>query len=249
MIATRTLSARWRALPLLAAVPLVMCAFAGARAAPLSLLEVINGDYSAGLFGSHRAGEFAANVPDALPDGDHAEPREHVHGGLQQLHAADVREQEPDREDHDADGARGDPDLALDAERLGAGAGVGDHQRGEHGDDDGGGGDALAVQREIAGYGGEHDPLLDAVERGVEEGAERGALAGHPRVAPIEGVHDGADDERDAAEHEQLPPDEDRGEDVQREPGERDRVGREARLDEPVAHELAALGGAERDAP
>ena len=54
-------------------------------------------------------------------------------------------EHQADREDHDAHRPRGDADLALHAERLGAGAGVADHQRGEHRDDDRGRRDAVAA--------------------------------------------------------------------------------------------------------
>jgi hypothetical protein len=36
----------------------------------------------------------------------------------------------------------------------------------------------------------------------------------------------------------------DGGHDAQREAGQRDGVGRQTRLDEPVAHDLAPLGGA-----
>ena len=86
------------------------------------------------------------------------------------------------------------------AERLGAGAGVGDHQRGEHGDDDRGDRQVVAAAGELVGDGGEHDALLDAVERRVEEGAERRALARHPRVAAVERVANRADDERDPAQ-------------------------------------------------
>ena len=85
--------------------------------------------------------QLPAHVADALDDGDHRQPGEHVDGRLEQFDVEDagaLREHQPGRQDHHAHGAVGDADLALDAERLGAGARVGDHQRGEHGDDDGG---------------------------------------------------------------------------------------------------------------
>ena len=74
------------------------------------------------------------------------------------------------------------------------------------------------------------------------------ALAGHARVAAVERVHDRADDEGEPAEEEELFPDQDSREHVQREPGQRDRVGRQARLDQPVADELATFSGADRSA-
>ena len=67
------------------------------------------------------------------------------------------------------------------------------------------------------------------------------ALARHPRVAAVERVADRADDERDAAEEEVLLPDEHGGDDAEGEAGERDRVRREPRLDQPVAHERLVL--------
>ena len=92
------------------------------------------------------------------------------------------------------------PDLALHAERLGAGAGVGHHQRREHRDHDGGHGGVVAGLGELEGDGGEHDALLHAVQRRVEERAEARALARHARVAAVERVADGADDERQPAQ-------------------------------------------------
>ena len=130
---------------------------------------------------------------------------EHVDGGREQLEVARsaLGEQQADREDHDAHRAAGDADLALDAQRLGAGAGVADHQRGQDGDD------ARRRRRTAcrasAKYGGDRgqdDALLDAVQRRVQERAERRALARHARVAAVERVADRADDERDAAEEE-----------------------------------------------
>ena len=61
--------------------------------------------------------QLAAHVPDALHDGDDGESREHIHRGLQEFHIEDagaLREHETGRQDHDADGAVGDADLALD---------------------------------------------------------------------------------------------------------------------------------------
>ena len=83
-------------------------------------------------------------------DGDDGESRQHIHRGLQEFDVEDpgaLREHQADRQDDHAHGAVGDADLALDAERLGAGTRVGDHQRGEHGDDDGGDREVVAGVR------------------------------------------------------------------------------------------------------
>ena len=64
---------------------------------------------------------------------------EHVDRRRQQLEVAEpapLAKTSPTERITTRTGAVGDADLALDAERLGAGARVGDHQRGEHGDDD-----------------------------------------------------------------------------------------------------------------
>ena len=72
------------------------------------------------------------------------------------------------------------------------------------------------------------------------------ALARHPRVAAVEGVHDRADDEGDAAEEVELLPDQRRGQQVEREAGQRDRVGRQPRVDQAVSHHRAPLDRRER---
>src|SRR3954453_15196248 len=184
-------------------------------------------------------------MKDALQHGHRAERREHVHGRCEQ---PEVGEQDADRQDHDAHGAAGDPDLAIDAERLGPGAGVADHERGEDGEHGRGGRHLVVLRGEHRGDRGEDDALLDAVERRVEERAELRALARHARVAPVHRVADGADDEGDAADDEKLLPDQDGGDDVQHQAGDRDRVRREPRLDQAVADHLAARALAHRRA-
>ena len=77
-------------------------------------------------------------MEDALEDGDDRHRGQQVDGRLDRL---EVAEHEPGGQHDDAHGAVGDADLALDAQRLGAGARVGDHQRGEHGQDDDADGD------------------------------------------------------------------------------------------------------------
>src|SRR6202023_3660276 len=59
---------------------------------------------------------------------------------------------------------------------------------------------------------------------------------------------DRADDEGDAPEEEEPFPHKHRGEDIQREARERDRVRRQSRLDQAVADELAAFSVADRGA-
>src|SRR6476620_11311217 len=181
--------------------------------------------------------EFRANVEDALQDRDRAQGREHVDRRGEQ---AEVGEQDADREDHDAHRAARDPDLALDAQRLGAGAGVAHHQRREDRQHRRGGGDLVALRREDRGDRGEDDALLDAVERRVEKRAELRPLARHARVAAVERVAHRSDDERDPADDVQLLPDEDRGDDVEDQAGDRDGVRRQPRLDQAVLHHLAS---------
>src|SRR4051794_1882798 len=195
--------------------------------------------------GAGARAELRADVEDALQHRHRAERHEHVHGRCEE---AEVGEQDADRQDHDAHGAARDPHLALDAERLGARAGVADHQRREHGGDRRGRGDLVAVRGEHRGDRGEDDALLDAVERRVEERAELRALARHARVAPVHRVAHRADDEGDAADDEELLPDQHGGDDVQDQAGDRDRVRREPRLDQAVAHDLAARARADRRA-
>src|SRR5262245_51079565 len=93
-------------------------------------------------------GQLMTNVPDTLHVRERGSRGEHVDGGLEQLEVAEpvaLREDEADRQDHDPDRPRRKPDLALDAERLGPGPRVGDHQRPEHGDDAGGRRDRVAA--------------------------------------------------------------------------------------------------------
>ena len=92
------------------------------------------------------------------------------------------------------------PDLAVHAERLGAGADVGDHlgraHEDEHGDD---GAPLRALAHEVDDEGRGHHELRDAVERGVEERAGRGGPGAGARDRSVERVaerRDDADDER-----------------------------------------------------
>src|ERR1700690_1214938 len=128
MIATRTLSC-WRpALPFVwAAWPLVVLTCR-------SLPEFPERGYPARRAGL-RSAQLAPDVQNALQDGDRAENREYVDRHDQQVEVAErgaAGEDQADREDHHAHRAGRDADLALDAERLRARAGIGHHQRGEH---------------------------------------------------------------------------------------------------------------------
>jgi hypothetical protein len=147
-------------------------------------------------------------------------------------------EHEPRREDHDADRAGREADLALDPQRLGAGAGVGNHQRSEHRGNRRGGRDLVVPRRKVGANRCQHDAFLEPVERRIEERAEWRSLTRHPRVASIERVHDRAHDERDPGKKEQPSDQEPRGGEVERKARERDRVGGQARLDQTVAHQL-----------
>ena len=71
-------------------------------------------------------------------------------------------------------------------------------------------------------------------------------LAGHARVAPVERVADRADDERDAARDPPALQDQHRGDDAEREAGERDRVRRQPRLDQTVAELRLVVAGPSR---
>ena len=189
--------------------------------------------------------QLAPHVPDALEDGERGQRGHHVDRRREQVDVADQApgEHQADRKYHHADRPGGDADLALDPERLGPGARVGDHQRAEHDDHAGRGREVFARRGEVAGDGGEHDALLDPVEGRVEEGAEQRALARHPRVAAVERVHHRADDERDAAEDEQPLGDQDGGDQVADQADHRDRVRRQPRLDQPVAGLIPELLG------
>ena len=63
------------------------------------------------------------------------------------------------------------------------------------------------------------------------------------KVAAVERVHDRADDEGEAAEHEVAVDDQHRGGEVEHEPGHRDRVRRQPRLDQAVAGGRCAARG------
>src|SRR3954447_12306659 len=137
-------------------------------------------------------------MPYTLDRGDDGQHRDQVDRGSQKLEIAEPGTLGEDQADGEYDyphGTRRQADLALDPERLGAGPGVGDHQRAEHGDDAHRGGEILAGGGEVAGDRGEHDSLLDPVQGRVEEGTEERPLARHARVATVERVHNRAEDE------------------------------------------------------
>jgi hypothetical protein len=183
-------------------------------------------------------------VPYPLRDGERGQPRHHVDRRLEQVHPVDQlpgREHKADREDHHSHRPRREADLALDAQRFGARACVGDHQRAEHRGHARGRGDGVPAVGEVPGDGREDDALLNPIEGRVEESAEERPLPRHARVAAVERVHDRADDERHAAEDEEVAYDKHRGGEVESKAGERDRVRRQPRLDQPVARERAPL--------
>src|SRR5690348_338113 len=177
-------------------------------------------------------------MPYPLEGGEYRQGGDRVDRRRQQFEIAQtgsLGEQQSDRKYHHADRPGRQSDLAFDPERLGPGAGVGDHQREEHGGDAHRRGERAPFNREVAGDGGEHDPLLDPVERRVEEGAEEAALARHPRVAAVEGVADRAEDEGDPGEEEETLGDQHGGDQVAEQADHRDRVRGEAGVDQPVA--------------
>ena len=68
--------------------------------------------------------------------------------------------------------------------------------------------------------GGQHDPFLERSSVESRNAPNGGALARHARVAPVERIHDRADDKRDTAEEEVALPDERGGEHIQRQAGQ-----------------------------
>src|SRR4051794_1086987 len=184
------------------------------------------------------AGKLVSHMPYPLEGGENRQCRDHVDRRGQQFEVAQTGppgEDQADRKYHHADRPRRNSDLALDPERLGPGAGVGDHQRAEHRDHAHRRGEVAPFGGEVAGDGSEHDPLLDPVEGRVEEGAEEGPLARHPRVATVERVHHRAEDEGDAGKEEEALRHQCGGDRVAGRPPRRDRVGGGAGLDQPAA--------------
>src|SRR4051794_13224639 len=190
------------------------------------------------------AGKLVSHMPYPLEGGENRQCRDHVDRRGQQFEVAQtgpLGEDQADRKYHHADRPRRNSDLALDPERLGPGAGVGDHQRAEHRDHAHRRGEVAPFGGEVAGDSGEHDPLLDPVEGRVEEGAEEGPLARHPRVAAVEGVHHRAENEGDAGKEEKALGDQRGGDQVAEQAHHRDRVRGESGLDQPVARIGAQL--------
>src|SRR5436190_19108683 len=145
------------------------------------LLERVRRLYASNRASLHGADapQLAPDVPDALDRGDRRQRGDHVDRGCEELEVAEpgpLREHQPGGEDDDPDRPGRDTDLALDADRLGSGARVGDHQRPEDGDHAERGGDGVAAVGEVPGDRGEDDPLLDPVERRVEERTEQASL-------------------------------------------------------------------------
>src|SRR4051794_41559292 len=111
MIATRTLSCWRRGPPLWPVWPslLVKCVPSFNWRGRLPRLRETTPRRTALLQGL-AADQLAAHVPDALADGHDGEHGQDVDGDLE--HVADVAEDEARGQDHDADGAVGDADLA-----------------------------------------------------------------------------------------------------------------------------------------
>ena len=118
--------------------------------------------------------------------------------------AEDARDRETGAEEDEALRARGDPDVAADADDLGLGAGVGDHgseRDGETGEAGDGG--------EPRDRGTERDArvgkvLAGPVERRVEERPELRRLAGRASQCAIEEIEDAEGEHQDARDEPQL---------------------------------------------
>ena len=143
--------------------------------------------------------------------------------------------------------AVGDADLALDAERLGAGAGVGDDERRHHGDDD------RRDRQLVAALGERRGDARSArcpprCGRASSPGTRRTACpcptCASSRRRACRMIEPTMND--DAADEELVLPDEHGGDDVEREARHRDRVRRQARRDQPVAQ---TARGARRRSP
>ena len=173
------------------------------------------------------------------------QPGEHVDGGLEQLEVEDpgaLGEHQADRQDHDAHGAVGDarPCTRRRAPRRGRGCRRPSARRARRRR-------RRRPRRRCRPAENWTATAVSTMPSSMRSSVESRnapklrALARHARVAAVERVADRADDERDAAEEVVLAEHEHGGDDAQREAGERDRVRRQARLDEPVAHQRLVL--------
>src|SRR5215470_6177299 len=178
------------------------------------------------------SGKLLANVQDALDDREPGSHREHENRPRQ---ASPRREHESGSDEYDTLGARAKPDIALQSERLGAGARVRDEERADdcrNGEHDG---PVLPVTREDERDCSEHRTLAYAVGGGVDERAERSRLAAHAGECTVEDVEQRAHDEDEGCEpvDEQrvgavLERHEDRRQETQRDACRREDVRRDA---------------------
>src|SRR5919199_6449281 len=141
--------------------------------------------------------KLPAHAPHALA---YREPRRRGQGADRPDERAPRSEDEPDGDDDDALGAAPYADVAAQAERLGASAGVADEERARDGPEGEADADEIVVPGEDERDRAEDDALADAVGGRVEEGAEGRALAARPRERAVEDVEDRADDEDAGAE-------------------------------------------------
>ena len=142
-------------------------------------------------FGGFLRGALHVGEADAVDHGDGGED------GQNPQHGSHAVGEGADDDQHDALGALHEADLAGGDERLGAGAGVADHDRGGHDE-----GDQHHVE-EAVGAGvvdqqAEEDRHVGvAVDDGIEKRAEEGDLVGGARHAAVHHVKDaGADDDQ-----------------------------------------------------
>ena len=179
--------------------------------------------------------QLLADVQDAL---EHRDPRGHGEQIDRPLEPAPRREHEAGRDHDDALGARAEPDVAAEPERLSLRANVRHEEGAGDCDDREDDGDVVSGAGEDERDRGEHRALADAVGRGVEEGAEGGRFASRARQRAVEDVEDRADDEERRAEpvEEELVPalerDEHCREETQRDPRRREGVRGDARAGE-----------------
>ena len=138
-------------------------------------------------------------VEDAVDDGDGGDDGEHPEDGG---HDSPSFEEGAEDDEDDALGTLHETDFALADEGLRAGAGVADHQRGDH--DKGGEED---VEEPVAARVEDEEPEEEddigvAVDDGIEECSEDGDLLGLAGDASVHHVKDARADDDQAGEEE-----------------------------------------------
>ncbi len=181
---------------------------------------------------------FVVGEADAVDDGDGGKDGKHPKGSR---HHVPALEESAEDDENDPFRALHEANLALTDERLGARAGVADHKTGGHDE-----GDEADV--EVAVAAGVEDQQTEkegyigvAVEHRVEEGAEDGDLIGLAGDTAIDHIEESRadDDQAGVKEHADVVfraciAEEERGDYVDEEADEGERVGRDTRQSETI---------------